>query len=521
MHSRPPSTPADRAAGAALPFGPGRWEPLARALGLAPAAPLVLALSGGADSVYLLQLLSRAEPRPELLAVHVDHGLRGAESEADAEFCMALCRRLAVPFVRRRVALDPEAQGLEERARVARYRALCEEAARAGIGVIATGHHADDVVETLLLRWLRGTDAAGAHVPARTELRPGQDEAALNPTRTPLLLVRPLLALRREEVRTTLLRQGLEWREDSSNARPEFARNRLRNVFLPLLSAACGPEASTHLARFGSAVEEFERQCARLTAAVAWRAPRHALARRAADERRAGGALERAELERLIAPLQRRALVRLLAEGTGRFDRRVVIDDVLATLRSGATGDWVLAGGWRLGLHGGWLELDPPPRRRSGRPGHAGRAPVSTASTAHQRQFDFAAHEDGPWALAVPGTTTLPDGRRLSAEWVEVSAASALPHGAGTVELDAHDLAGPLAVRWPRSGDRFRPLGGPGSKRLTRFLRDAGIPRHDRGRVALVCNAEEVLWVAGLRPSETRRVHAGTRRRLRLSVTHA
>ena len=112
----------------------GSWETryarLASRVGLDPEDPVLVALSGGADSVLLLELAHRARPRPSICAVHVDHGLRGEESDGDAVFCARLCAARGIPYVRRRVHLDPDPSGLESRARTARYAALAEEAER-------------------------------------------------------------------------------------------------------------------------------------------------------------------------------------------------------------------------------------------------------------------------------------------------------------------------------------------------------------------------------------------------------
>jgi len=175
-----------------------RWPRLALAVGLEPSEPVALGLSGGADSVLLLHWLHASEPRPPIVAIHVDHGLRGAESAADREFCARLCRDMGVRFRARRVELEP-GSNLEERAREARYAVLAEEAARARVRVLLTGHHADDGLETLLLRWIRGSTLAGLPGPAER----GQ--------RGPLMLLRPLLGMRRAEIRTLLREAGLAW----------------------------------------------------------------------------------------------------------------------------------------------------------------------------------------------------------------------------------------------------------------------------------------------------------------------
>ena len=114
------------------PTWENRYARLALRVGLTPEAPVVVALSGGADSVLLLELAHRAKPRPPIFAVHIDHGLRGEDSDGDAAFCAKLCAERGVPFVRRRVHLDPDPSGLEARARTARYATLAEEASRLG-----------------------------------------------------------------------------------------------------------------------------------------------------------------------------------------------------------------------------------------------------------------------------------------------------------------------------------------------------------------------------------------------------
>lgn len=249
-----------------------RWSRLSRAAGLEGSGPYVLALSGGADSVWLLHALVRSSERPLVVAVHVDHGLRGPESRADAAFCARLCARLGVPFVLRRVALDPDAPGLEARAREARYGVLFEEARRVGARAVLTGHHADDALETVLLRWLRGTDLGGLAA-LRPELRPAVGEPRSAPRHpgqrlaagAPVRVVRPLFALRRAELRRWLEAAGLAWREDASNADERFARNRLR-ALLPRLSRLGGEQSLENLRAFGGAVERLESRLADATA---------------------------------------------------------------------------------------------------------------------------------------------------------------------------------------------------------------------------------------------------------------
>lgn len=346
----------------------GRWSQLARGVGIPSGEPVLLALSGGADSVFLLHVLAAADPRPRILAVHVDHRLRGEESRSDAAFCARLCARLGVAFARREVDLEREAPNLEARAREARYRVLAEEARAGGFRTILTGHHEDDALETLLLRWMRGSA-----LPGLAGLRPrnvlGGSSAGGNPQVT---VVRPLLNMRREEVRRLLRDAGHRWCEDSSNADPRFTRNRVRRQLLPEIERTCGTEGVDNLRAFASAVESLEEELAGRTAHLAWGppadpdegglgdAPAEQTRTKSAREAHLGGTLGRKALGGLAPPLVRRALWRLLSEGTGLPPSRgllaILEDDLLAERRTRRT----LPGGWTLHLREEVLVLTPP-----------------------------------------------------------------------------------------------------------------------------------------------------------------
>jgi tRNA(Ile)-lysidine synthase len=503
-------------------------------VGLAPDAPVLVALSGGADSVYLLRLVAAAKPRPSLVAVHVDHGLRGEESREDAAFCARLAAALGIPFVRRTIELDLDGGSLEARARAARYRVLSEEAQRWGSAAILTGHHADDALETLLQRWLRGTNVRGlAGLRERlvlgggdrptSEARSSRANERLNETGSTVQIVRPLLAMRREEVRRVLADAGCAWREDSSNRSGTPTRNRVRNELLPAIAAECGPDAVENLRAFGAAVETLEERCAALTAPLAWSPPLHVEARRGPGENSLGGTLPRRDLLAIPSPLRKRALWRLLAEGTGRTPQAAVEERLLSDLASGRTTRHSLPGGWTLHLRSDLLHLEPP----------AGRERVALAPTAGpdpQLVMPFAVPEDRTRTLAaarleLPGLVSLGDGRQIAGEIVYLPRGTDVLRSVSTVELEASDLvsepvwaAPALWVRFPRPGDRFHPLGAPGSKPLSRFLADVGVPRGDRGRVPLVLAGDQIVWVAGIRPGEDRRVRPDTEVRLRLSL---
>jgi tRNA(Ile)-lysidine synthase len=196
---------------------------------------VVAAVSGGADSTFLLLALTQLAPRFTLHvhAAHVDHGWRGAESAADAAFVHDLAGRLGLPFHGTRLA--PSAAGTrrrspEDEARRARYAFLRDVCREVGARVLATGHTQDDAVETVLLALLRGSGVLGLAGMSWSGSVPVPDSADLR-------LVRPMLDLRRDEIRAALAAMGQPWREDASNANLALPRNRIRAELVPLLEA--------------------------------------------------------------------------------------------------------------------------------------------------------------------------------------------------------------------------------------------------------------------------------------------
>ncbi len=191
-------------------------------------ARLGVAVSGGADSVFLLHALREVHRGP-LVVLHVNHGLRGAASDEDEAFVRRLAGELPCAVVR----AGPVEGNLEQFCRRTRLRWFTEWRAVGLVDWVATGHTASDQAETVLLRLLRGTGPTGLR---------GVLE------RTKSGLIRPLLGVSREAVREYLTRQGLAWREDASNEDPRFLRNRVRREVLPLLREL-SPAVEGHLVR--------------------------------------------------------------------------------------------------------------------------------------------------------------------------------------------------------------------------------------------------------------------------------
>ncbi len=314
----------------------GEVTAAARTLDL-PGRRVLVAVSGGVDSTVLLHVLRSLAGSLDLdLSVgHVNHGLRGEESEADASAVRELAAKYDVPV--RVVRVDPEelrrGRGsrarptLQEAARRVRYDALRAIAAELGAERLATGHTLDDQAETVLLRILRGS---------------GPDGLGGIPERSPDgFVVRPLLRISRREILAYATAQGLHWREDRSNSDPAFARARLREEWLPGLRDAFNPQ----LLRAIGDLAEAQRRDSEWVAEIVEREAERFL--KVEDD---GLRIARSGWQALPEALARR-VVRLALRRTGvvRDLSRVHIERVVDALRSGRPGSRIeLPGGLEL-----------------------------------------------------------------------------------------------------------------------------------------------------------------------------
>ncbi|HTO14059.1 MAG TPA: tRNA lysidine(34) synthetase TilS [Candidatus Binatia bacterium] len=411
---------------------------------LAGGETVLVAVSGGADSVALLHLLHGLAPswRLALHVLHVDHGLRPGSAD-DAAFVRGLGARLGVPVDVERVRVGPGS--VEAAARTARYAALEAWAERLGAARIAVGHTLDDQAETVLMRVLDGAGVRGL--------------AAIPPVRG--RIVRPLVEIRREALRAMLAAEGIAWVEDPTNRDPKFRRNRIRHELLPLLAASYAPDVTEALAR---------------------------VARLARD---AVNALDRAatiELDRLAI---------------AQPDSLTLPRSALAALPASVAAEVLRQAAARLGSHAplrAWSHrglrrvLAPTPPRR---PFRLGGVSVEVSGD-RIRVGARPGPALPPRALAVPGRVDLPEiGRALEARLLP-AAGYAVPRATDRVAFDAGRLPRTLLVRSRQRGDRLIAFGG-GERRLKSLLIDAGIPRWDRNRLPLIEAGGQILWVAGVR----------------------
>ena len=415
---------------------------------------VLAAVSGGADSVALLAALHelRDELGIGLLAAHLDHGLRGVESDGDRAFVEVLAARLGVPLVVEAVRLPPG--NVEAQARHARYEFLARAAAARGATRIATAHTIDDQAETVLLRVVRGTGRRGL--------------GGIRPRRGPI--VRPLLLCDRVQVRAFLVARGLSWRRDRSNFDYALARTRVRAGYLPALAHELNPRLARALARLADVLREEDALLDRIAATVPGPAD----------------GVDLAVLRALEAPIARRVVRRWWQRaGSGRRLGLGHVDAVLALARRAE-------GGGRVRVPGGWV--------------------VRTSSgLIHERGDGEPEVEAYERPLAPGGVVTVPGGWRLALD--EAGAGDVTPCDDVCV-LDADGVRGPLVVRNRRAGDRLRLLGLGGHTSLKRLFIARRVPRHLRGTHPVVVAGDEIVWVPRCGRGETALVGAGTRRLL-------
>jgi tRNA(Ile)-lysidine synthase len=425
-----------------------------------PGSSVLAAVSGGLDSVVLLDLLRTqvaAGIVDRITAAHFDHRMRSG-SAADAAWVRGLCRAWDVPF---HLGVAEPMPRTEEEARDARYAFLFATAEAIGASRIAVAHHADDQAETVLFRLARGTGLGGlAGIPARR----GH-------------VVRPLLPFRRSRLEAHAAARGLRHREDPTNVDPRFARNRIRLAVLPALEAT-RPGAT-------EAIVDLAREAAHAEAGWNWMADEilEALLIRAPD-----GSLQLAR-DGLLGyhPYIRARLLRRAFGRLGRVPGRAGTRAALAFITSGASGGAVeLSGGLRLERHFDRLII-----RRPGAPGE----------------------RDSPLIIAAPGAgrgQAVIGGRRVRAEWT-------LEPGSAGVAFDAEAIRFPIELRGWRPGDRIRLASG--TKKLKKLFVEKRVPRPRRRQCPVL--AEEngfVLWVEGLgRAAGSEPVPANPAFRIRLA----
>ena len=407
---------------------------------LSPGQPVLAALSGGADSVALVCVL-RALGYP-LRAYHLNHCLRGAESERDADFVRALCARLDIPLTLEREDAAAYAAGrhesIETAARALRYARLNRCAAQYGIARIATAHTADDNLETMLFHLARGTGTRGF--------------AGIPPVRG--AVIRPLWTATRAEIEQYLAESGQDFVVDSSNLSADYTRNRIRQRVVPVLrdiNPGCAGAASRLAARLR---EDDETLCLLAEQALGQ------------ADMAAGVPLEAfrqppAIQGRMLSTLLRRAGVPMHAVTARHMEQ---LTDLLA---AGRARSMSLPGSFCASHEAGRLRILFEPER----------PPVPLFDGFHGRLWD---------------TSTILTVKTKKSGQVFHKTCDTFLADCGTIHF------GTLAVRPPQPGDRLTLPGARGARQLKRLMADRGLPPSARARLAVVADAAGIVLAQGV-----------------------
>lgn len=447
---------------------------------------VLLAVSGGVDSVVMASVIHRIQQDKPIcrgLAIgHVNHHLRGSESDADEQFVRQQANQWNLAVLVRSVDVAAQRrsqkQSMETAARQLRLNALMEMASEAGCSRIATAHHADDQAETMIHRLQRGTGFRGL--------------CGIAPTRrldNGLLLIRPMLAIARSEILDFARRQGLPWRDDSSNASNDHTRNRIRHILMPMLYR--------ETPRLGEQLRELAEHCQRFQRKVQDECER--MAPQAIKSRKSGQIiLDRKMTETLPAPVRVELIRQALAE-LGCGEQNLGIQQYQSVDR---------------------LIRGPAGKSRNLPGGFCARTDSSTLILTRREPSRPVVADDGI-GLPIPGKVTVGrfqiESRLLSRD--ECGLKEFLKTKAPTIEwFDFESVIPPVRIRRRRPGDRFVPLGQTEEKKIGKFLTAQKAADALRRRILIIEDTRQILWAAPLRISHSVRIQSQTRRILEIAI---
>ena len=402
---------------------------------------LGIAVSGGADSVYLLHWA--VDQGIAVAVLHVNHRLRGAESDADEDFVRNLASEFGLPFHVSRQ--EPSPGNTEQEARRTRYRFFEEQLAAGVCDLVATGHTLDDQAETVLYRFVRGAGTAGL-----SGIRPVTSAG----------IVRPLLGLRRDEIRTWLRNRNIQWQEDRSNQDQDFVRNRIRLRLMPELVESLNPslpEVLATTALWAQGEEDY------------WAAELDRLAPQYLIETPETVLVRIGPFNQLPVAAQRRLLRHAVEHVRGSlraidFRHIEAIRDLMATQE----------GSGRIQLPDldiyrsfDWLRL----------------APVG---------IDSRLPRDFEQDLEIPGCTKVPE-RQLTIEMELVSGLDV--YNIGVHGVDWERCSGSLRLRNWRPGDQYQPQGRASSVKIKTLFQESRVPLWERRHwPVIVLGDDRILW---------------------------
>ncbi len=461
---------------------------------LRPGDRVVVGVSGGADSVCLLFVLSEwaAKYGLELYVVHVNHGIR-KEAGEDAAFVRRLCEKRNLPFALVEADVPGRAArervSVEEMGRTVRYEAFEAEARRVAADHVAVAHNANDQAETMLFHLFRGSGLTGL--------------GGIRPLRGKL--IRPILCLEREEIERYLREKGVEYCQDSTNEEDHYARNRIRHHLLPYAEEQISKGSVAHMSQTALMLQEVEEYLLRQV-----REAREKAVREDTGEDVPCIRIDCQAFHALDPVIGKRLLLQLLQEisPTGKDLARIHVEEVFTLFRK----------------EGGAFSLPcgVEARRQYG---------TVILERAHERSMERAMPVFSPVKLDAAGLTEeetripLGNGYALSFKAFSCQASHKksenIPRNQCTKWFDCDKMNKPLIIRTRRTGD-YLEIRQNGGKRIhqtiKQYMINEKIPREERDRILLLAEESHVLWVLGCRISEHYKVDQDTKRILQVQL---
>jgi tRNA(Ile)-lysidine synthase len=437
---------------------------------------IIVAVSGGADSVCLLDILHsmKDELGITLVVAHYDHGMRPSEDWLEGQFVQGLAQSMNLPFETEKgsILTEESTASVEERARNARYRFLEEVKNRYHAHKIAVGHSLNDQAETVLMRLLRGSGPSGlAGIP------PSRDNT----------IIRPLIELQREEIESYLKARELSYATDSSNFETKYLRNKVRLHLLPLL-LEYQPRLIEHLGRLADILSS-ENEYMELQAED-W-------VEKEAEQGSDGEiSVSVPSFIALSPPLRNRA-TRYLIKKIGKKLRRIDYGHIQSVYRLATS-------------HHPQGAIDLP----HGLTIEKRYNTLCFMTVRKQKPQEFCN------LIECPGTFFLGEiGRSISLVEVDVSGNTKLENFQWIAHLDAGKIHYPLVVRNFRPGDRFIPLGMTGHKKIKNFFIDLKIPSDMRASIPIVVSQNIPVWICGYRIDDRFKVTPETKKILKVTIS--
>ncbi|MBI5885087.1 MAG: tRNA lysidine(34) synthetase TilS [Deltaproteobacteria bacterium] len=435
---------------------------------------LVCAVSGGVDSMVMLHIMYglKDEFGLKLVVAHLNHNLRGAESARDCAFVKKAASALGLRCIVKRLKkgeLDARDGSLQEAARKSRYAFFEDVARRVKADRVATGHTLDDQAETVLLRLLKGASIAGL--------------GGIPLVRGPY--IRPIIDIPRAEIEAYARANAIAFVTDSSNLTDKYQRNAIRHNLIPLIEGGFNPNIKETLARTAGLLRRdnafIEEASARAYAAALIGRDKHT------------ATFENAKLRDMHPAVLSRVFLSALAELSIERDAYAcdveAFLDIVKSMRPNVT--IKAAGVWVTRQYG----------------------VVTVSATAPVRAEGFM------FALKTPGITVVKEaGFRLKAKLLRAAPAS-LDAGPGVAYFDYDALPQPIILRPYKPGDRLRPIGMKGSRKIKDIYIDARVPASLRPRIPLLVCGSEIIWAAGVKRSDSYKVLPQTGRVLRVEYS--